>query len=236
MSHRHPDTGRFEMNTRPVAVPIAPMAEIARESPLILPRWGVDGDPAEARHQEDGPAVATSRRAVLRLGLAAVLGGASALEATGALAATRSPQGNWRWCNNCSGLWFNGDAAGSNICPAGGPHPFYPDYNYLLRYGSKTPAGHQGNWRYCNKCRGLWFAGGAGTSSCPAGGRHSSQGSRNYRLRYGAPPASGNWDDDWHSCTKCKGLFWLFGDAGQCPAGGEHSPGGREYKLSFTYE
>ena len=41
----------------------------------------------------------------------------------------------------------------------------------------------QANWRYCDKCKGLWFAGGANKGVCPKdGGEHIQQGSGNYRL------------------------------------------------------
>jgi hypothetical protein len=45
----------------------------------------------------------------------------------------------------------------------------------------------QDDWRYCNKCCGLWYAGNAEAGRfgvCPAGGGHSGQGlSGNYSLQ-----------------------------------------------------
>jgi hypothetical protein len=43
-------------------------------------------------------------------------------------------------------------------------------------------ANGQENWRWCNKCQGLFFAGGPNKGVCPAGGEHSHDGSGNYRL------------------------------------------------------
>jgi hypothetical protein len=45
-------------------------------------------------------------------------------------------------------------------------------------------AAAQGNWRWCHKCQGLWFAGSPATEKkpCPAGGEHSQDGSGDYRL------------------------------------------------------
>ncbi|MFI8438815.1 hypothetical protein ACIGJO_34820 [Streptomyces sp. NPDC079020] len=40
----------------------------------------------------------------------------------------------------------------------------------------------QTNWRYCNKCFGLWFNGNPTNGVCPAGGSHTSVGSFNYLL------------------------------------------------------
>ncbi|MFJ8623672.1 hypothetical protein ACIRD3_12620 [Kitasatospora sp. NPDC093550] len=40
----------------------------------------------------------------------------------------------------------------------------------------------QSNWRYCNKCFGLWFNGNPTNGVCPAGGAHTSSGSFDYLL------------------------------------------------------
>jgi len=38
----------------------------------------------------------------------------------------------------------------------------------------------QDNWRWCNKCQGLAFAGSPSPGACPAGGTHDHAGSGNY--------------------------------------------------------
>ena len=48
-------------------------------------------------------------------------------------------------------------------------------------YGLTFPAIGQQNWRWCNKCQGLFFGGNPGPK-CPAGGKHDKTGSGNYRL------------------------------------------------------
>ena len=45
----------------------------------------------------------------------------------------------------------------------------------------KKSAVFQENWRWCNKCQGLFFAGNS-RGVCPAGGTHNSGGSGNYGL------------------------------------------------------
>ncbi|MFE2721773.1 hypothetical protein [Kitasatospora sp. NPDC059327] len=45
----------------------------------------------------------------------------------------------------------------------------------------------QSNWRYCNKCFGLWFNGNPTNGSCPAGGAHTSAGSFDYLLAANTP-------------------------------------------------
>jgi hypothetical protein len=53
--------------------------------------------------------------------------------------------------------------------------------NYSLLHEAAVASGQQSNWRWCNKCQGLFFGGNAG-SVCPAGGPHSKVGSGNYSL------------------------------------------------------
>lgn len=43
-------------------------------------------------------------------------------------------------------------------------------------------ANAQENWRWCNKCQGMFFAGQPTKGACPAGGEHSQDGSGNYRV------------------------------------------------------
>jgi hypothetical protein len=45
----------------------------------------------------------------------------------------------------------------------------------------KKAAWMQDNWRWCNKCQGLFFAG-HGAGACPLGGGHDSTGSGDYGL------------------------------------------------------
>lgn len=82
----------------------------------------------------------------------------------------------------------------------------------------------QPEWRWCDKCRALFYAPGASNGVCPVDKRpHTRNGSSNYHLphtrsRHGGQPG-------WRWCDKCQGLF--FGQsptAGRCPAtGGEHN-------------
>jgi len=131
------------------------------------------------------------------------------------MAITWGTQNNWRWCNKCQGLWFGPNAAQSN-CPQGGTHSSSGSGNYsLVDNATPTPANHQNNWRWCNKCQGMFFGGNPG-SVCPAdGAAHDSAGSGDYVLPQMAPDIR---QDDWRWCNKCQGLFF-GGNAGSvCPA------------------
>jgi len=87
----------------------------------------------------------------------------------------------------------------------------------------------QRNWRWCNKCQGLWF-GGNPAGPCPGGGNHVKTGSGNYSLvRATSAPGQSNWR--W--CSKCQGLWFGGNPAGPCPAGGKHiKTGSGNYTIS----
>jgi CubicO group peptidase (beta-lactamase class C family) len=77
----------------------------------------------------------------------------------------------------------------------------------------------QDNWRWCNKCQGLFFAGN-NLGSCPAGSTHVKSGSGNYTLMQNSKLAYGQ--ANWRWCNKCQGLFFGTGQPGKCPQGGLH--------------
>jgi hypothetical protein len=96
--------------------------------------------------------------------------------------------------------------------------------------------GTQNNWRWCNKCQGLWFGPNAAQSTCPEGGTHSQTGSGNYSLVDNASPAPANHQNSWRWCNKCQGL-WFGPNAAQstCPEGGTHSQtGSGNYSLAHN--
>jgi hypothetical protein len=98
-------------------------------------------------------------------------------------------------------------------------------------YGLPYPVPAQNNWRWCNKCQALYFAGGATQGVCAAGGTHSQTGSGDYFLVNNAPAYPGQ--SDWRWCHKCQGIYFHGGGSnGVCKAGGTHdSTGSGNYSL-----
>jgi hypothetical protein len=85
----------------------------------------------------------------------------------------------------------------------------------------------QDNWRWCNKCQGLAFAGNSSPGTCPAGQTHDHSGSGNYRLVQNTPVLLPSSQDNWRWCNKCQGLaFGGSASPGTCPAGGSHDHAG----------
>lgn len=144
------------------------------------------------------------------------------------------PQSNWRHCRKCQGLFFAGLAT-TGACPAGGGHDYSqtPIPNYTLQDNSLGTPG-QSNWRWCNKCQGLFFAGNFTTGTCPAGGGHDYTGSLNYTLNNFSLLGG---DNNWRWCAKCQGLFTIaFVLVSPCPAGGTHDASGSgTYTLPVSY-
>jgi hypothetical protein len=101
--------------------------------------------------------------------------------------------------------------------------------DYWLSLNAVSGAG-QSNWRFCDKCCGLFFAGNATPGACPAGGNHDGSQSGNYAL-----PSSGAGQSNWQWCNKCQGLAFAGNNTpGVCPAGGLHDHGGSNNYVLYT--
>jgi hypothetical protein len=158
-------------------------------------------------------------------------------------------QNRWRFCRKCLALFFfgvpPGDVAG--VCPqTGSDHlfsdsqgPVSGDYVLTLSVGGDFESGvraGQRDWRFCNKCHSLWFAGRQTQGVCAAGGEHVIEGSGDYALVTQVPDFAEDigLQRDWRFCKNCF-VLWFNGQDGNngvCPAGGEHSRSGSgDYAL-----
>ena len=154
-----------------------------------------------------------------------------------------------------AGIWYSGNGISyvvvwnglhtgnglGSLDPAIGPE-WYPTFTKVVEAATKQawaatdlfpdykmeslPA-TQDNWRWCNKCQGLFFAG-TGLGSCPAGGAHVKSGTGNYALMHDSKLGYGQ--GNWRWCKACQGLFHA-GPPGKCPAGG----GGHDKSGSADY-
>lgn len=146
-----------------------------------------------------------------------------------------------------SGLWYesdgisyvilwNGQHTKSNLTLDEGEdvNTWYPQFTKVLQaaaahtwpstdlfpnFGMASLPATQANWRWCNKCQGMFF-GGSKLSRCPAGGGHNSSGSGDYRLIRNSQFSYGQ--DNWRLCKTCQSLFFAGNSLGSCPAGGPH--------------
>ncbi len=89
----------------------------------------------------------------------------------------------------------------------------------------------QANWRWCNKCQCLAFAGNPSAGCCAAGGTHNYAGSGAYGLTQNDSSAPGQ--ANWRWCNKCQELTFAGNpSAGDCACGGSHDHvGSGDYVL-----
>jgi hypothetical protein len=153
----------------------------------------------------------------------------------------------WRWCHKCEGLFFAAHPS-QGQCPAGGAHDASQSGEYETRLGGESaPAGQlpqpslkpisaqQGDWRWCHKCEGIFFAGHPTQGQCPAGGAHDASQSGHYAILFDDGVGSENAQNSWRWCHKCEGLFFAgHPSKGVCPAGQPHDASqSGAYKVEF---
>jgi RNA polymerase subunit RPABC4/transcription elongation factor Spt4 len=153
--------------------------------------------------------------------------------------ANATVQDRWRFRADCFALHFIGNLA-LGVCPAGGGHSPVGSGDYVLLLSSdaafdSTVTG-QRNWRFCHKCRSLWFNGQPTNGVCPAGGSHSASQSGDYSLIVQDPDFDSSIlaQRNWRFCSDCF-VLWFNGQPtnGVCPAGGGHTRSGSgDYALT----
>jgi len=162
--------------------------------------------------------------------------GAAGVVAPSLLVATASPvfavpiQDNWRRCNKCSALFFNGYPK-KGRCPAGGGHAATGD-NFVLPHDIAQTRTSQGAWRFCTKCYAMFFDGYPQKGACPGGGGHTAAGYV-FVLPHDIP-VRGLAHGNWRFCNKCHTMFFDgSGTKGRCPAGNGHEAQGFNLVLRF---
>ena len=139
----------------------------------------------------------------------------------------KDQQSNWRFCNKCGVMFFDG-LPGKGICPAGGSHE-PAGFTYVMEHELDIP-NTQRDWRFCNKCGVTFFDGFPGKGVCPGGGGHEAAGFT-YVMEHDVPE-SPTAQRDWRFCTKCGGIFFDgFPGKGVCPNGGGHEAAGFNYVM-----
>jgi hypothetical protein len=122
-----------------------------------------------------------SRRHFLKGGLSLlIVGGLSVTTRPTAALAAGIPAGgdkgqtDWRFCNKCNGLFYDGYPQ-KGRCPADGGH-VAQGFNFVLPFNTPAAPDTQTAWRFCNKCNGMFYDGYSQKGRCPAGGGHVAQG------------------------------------------------------------
>lgn len=148
-------------------------------------------------------------------------------------------QDKWHFCHKCFGMFYNGDQAGRRgHCPNGGGHEAY-GFNFDLPHTYVSLPRWQGDWRFCEKCFGMFYGGDRDgrRGRCPSGGEHVEYGLI-FGLPYDVAETPGT-QQQWRFCHKCFGMFYngdQQGRRGRCPAGGGHDAFGYNFVLPHTAE
>jgi hypothetical protein len=149
------------------------------------------------------------------------------------------PQADWRFCNKCSELFYDG-YSGKGVCPGaghiifGGPHDrghLAAGYNFVLPHDVAGPG--QAEWRFCNKCQAMFFNGYPEKGVCPAGGGHQAAG-YNFVLPH---DVSGPGQTAWRYCQNCHAMFYDgYAQKGHCPAAsGPHAAGSGHVAAGYHF-
>ncbi len=81
---------------------------------------------------------------------------------------------NWRYCDKCHAIFFDG-YSNKGRCAAGGGHNAQ-GYRFRLPHDIGGDRNNQDAWRYCQNCHVMFFDGYPNKGNCAAGGGHVAQG------------------------------------------------------------
>lgn len=121
-------------------------------------------------------------------------------------------------------LWRSGAALGASAL-------LFPSVASAQEDHCEPPFGAQDGWRYCHRCKGLFYSdSGARAGACPAGpGGHDASLSYHYALWHGL--CSNEFlQEGWRWCRNCQGIAYGTNPRGLCPAGDRH-----DHRGSYNY-
>jgi hypothetical protein len=143
-------------------------------------------------------------------------------------------QPNWRFCDKCGTLFFDGNPDNKGRCAGGGAHEA-SGFHFVLTHDEPPPPNTQPDWRFCDKCSEMFFEGNPNISRCPAGGAHEASGFH-FVLTHDVPPPP-NTQPDWRFCDKCGAMFFDGNpNISRCAAGGPHNASGFKFVLAHVNE
>jgi RNase P subunit RPR2 len=137
-------------------------------------------------------------------------------------------QGNWRYCQNCHSMFYNGFST-SGVCLSGGGH-VAQGFLFDLPHDVATTTSTQDQWRYCQKCYVMFYNGDTDKGRCAAVGAHEANGYV-FVLPHDIPSTL-SMQNQWRYCNKCRTMFYDgYSAKGLCPLGGGHTANGFDFVL-----
>jgi hypothetical protein len=137
-------------------------------------------------------------------------------------------QQNWRYCQKCHVMFFDGFAS-KGSCAAGGGH-VASGFMFALQHDTPPTATAQGSWRYCERCSSMFYDGYPTQGVCPFGGEHNAAGF-DFTLPHEIA-STATAQGTWRFCWNCYAMFYDgFQDKGSCASGGGHEAQGYNFVL-----
>lgn len=144
-------------------------------------------------------------------------------------------QANWKRCDKCLALFWDGDPKEKGLCPAGGVHSASTGSLLVAHVSIEEDAKNQRHWRFCGKCFTLVFAGSGPGGVCPADGAAHAPIGYEFVLPHDIGEDAEH-QAHWRFCGKCGELFYDgYLDKGYCRQdGGGHSAAGYDFSLPHS--
>jgi hypothetical protein len=141
------------------------------------------------------------------------------------VAETNKAQAAWKFCTKCKVMFYDGYPK-KGSCAAGGGHTA-AGFNFVLPFNIPETNKMQNAWRFCHKCNSMFYDGYPQKGACPAGGNQVRYGGHKAAGYYFTilhdVPEKGNVQASWRYCYKCKSLFFDgYPKKGVCAGGGGH--------------
>jgi hypothetical protein len=137
-------------------------------------------------------------------------------------------QGNWRYCQNCHSMFYNGFSS-TGVCVHGGGH-VAAGFNFDLPHDIPSTASTQEQWRFCKNCFVMFYNGDTDKGTCATGGGHVADGYV-FVLPHDIPSTTST-QDQWRYCSKCHTMFYDgYPDKGLCALSGGHVSSGFNFVL-----
>jgi hypothetical protein len=177
-----------------------------------------------------------NRRGFFAAGATVAAGLVAAPAVASADVSIQANQSQWRFCEKCYGMFYNG-RSWSGACPAGGGHRAQ-GFNFNLFHSMGGESDHfQGDWCYCESCAGMYYAAHVApplnTGLCPGESYYHAWQGWEFFLHHDVPVWQ-NYQGNWRHCDKCWGLFYYgYPTNGRCPAGGQHRAQGWTFVLPY---
>ena len=115
---------------------------------------------------------------------------------------TANGQTSWRFCDKCSGMYFE-PFTDQSRCPFDGDVHRSAGFVFTLPHDLPDTVDRQRQWRFCTKCTGLFFDGFADKGCCPRDGLGHSAAGIEFGLAHN-PGLDGHNHGQWQFCTRCR--------------------------------